>query len=335
MIVSTTLAGPGSEASIVDALRSCASLVDEHLILAPASHLEALAAAVRDAGIGPERARWRVYEWPGSYGEARNAALRFAEEEGASWAMTLDTDERVDLDRERTLAELSSPGNARFAALCVSDRDLLYQKPRFLRCGAGLEWRGGCAERLLGADGKPPEMAHILGEFWELPKNDAQERARAERGIREMQAQLLEGSDAHARRHLGECLMIVGRMYEARECFECVAQAGDDDAPLFERTWCRYRLAEMDCVDGHYGAALLRAGGALAEDPGLIQELGWVMAHASAQLGRFTAAALWCSYVLAAPVDYSRGGQRGRTWKAGARELLAAIEAAAARRTKV
>jgi tetratricopeptide (TPR) repeat protein len=309
--------------------------VDEHLVLAPSAQLEALSAAVKAAGVPTERLRWLVYEWPGSYGQARTAALRWAEEDGASWAMTLDTDERVDLQRGDLERELNDPGNARFLAFCVSDRDLLYQKPRFLRCGAGLEWRGGCAERLLGADGKPPEMAHILGEFWELPKTDAQERARAERGIREMQAQLEAGSDAHARRHLGECLMIVGRMYEARECFECVALASEDEAPLFERTWCRYRLAEMDCVDGHYGAALLRAGGALAEDPGLIQELGWVMAHASAQLGRMTAAALWCSYVLAAPIDYSRGGQRGRTWRDGARELLSAIEAAAARRGKV
>lgn len=331
MIVSTTLAGPGSEASIGDALRSCTRLVDEHLILAPASHLEALAAAVRDAGIGPERARWRVYEWPSSYGEARNAALRFAEEEGASWAMTLDTDERVDIQRELLEREARDQGNARFLAFCVSDRDLLYQKPRFLRCGAGLEWRGGCAERLLGPDGKPPEMAHILGEFWELPKDDAAERRRAERGVAEMTRELERGEDAHARRHLGECHMILGDMYRARVCFTRVALASENEAPLFERTWCRYRLAELDCVAGRYRDALLRAGGALADDPGLLQELGWVMAHANAQLKNFTAAALWCSYVLAAPVDYSRGGQRGRTWKEGARELLAAIEAAAQR----
>jgi hypothetical protein len=94
VIVSTTLAGPGAEASIGDALRSCAGLVEEHLILTPAASLEPMAAAVKAAGIFPPRLRWRCYEWPGSYGEARTAALSFAEEEGATWALTLDCDER-------------------------------------------------------------------------------------------------------------------------------------------------------------------------------------------------------------------------------------------------
>lgn len=324
MIVSTTLAGPGAEDSIVDALRSCSALVDHHLVLLSGCQIRRVCGALEEQHPG-KPVTFIEYPWPDSYGEARTYALRRAEEFGARWALTVDCDERLELDRK--VLPTDADEFRGFDALTVGDRDLLYQKPRLLRCGAGLRWEWPCAERLIGADGKPPSTARIHGSFWELPKSEGAEIRRAERGVRHMPDVLAQGENAHARRHLAECHLTLGHDGEARLHF--LAVATNDEAPLFERTWARYRLAEFHCLDGRYQEALCVAGHALAQDPGLIQELGWVMAYANAKLKDFTAAALWCSYVLNAPIDMARGGHRSRTWKPGATELLAKIEAAA------
>ncbi len=328
MLVSTTLAGPGAEASIVDALRSAAPLVDYHYVLLSGCDVAAVKAAITSSYYdGLRKVIWRDYEWPNDYGAARTEALRRAEAMGATWALTVDCDERLNI-APAALGELRDPN---FDAFTVSDRDLLYQKPRFLRCNAGLYWEGECAERLLKAPaGLPPAMARIEGEFWELPKDEAAERRRAERGVAAMPRLLAKGEDAHARRHLAECLLILGRVEEAREHFFIVAE-GPGEVPMFERTWCRNRLSELHCVDGDFREARALAATALAEDPGLIQELGWVLAHSNAMLKNYTAAALWASYALDSPIDYSRGGHRGRTWREGCQKLLASIETAANR----
>jgi tetratricopeptide (TPR) repeat protein len=323
VIVSTTLAGPGAERTIVDALRSCAAHVDHHLIALSGCDGDRV---VQLASELNQELVFRDVPWPGDYGAARTYMLRWAEERGATWALTLDCDERLELD-ERDVLALRDPALESYAAATVADRDTHYQKPRFLRCGRGLRWEWPCAERLVGSDGKAPPMFRLPGAFWELPKDAAAERRRAERGVANMPSILFKGENAHARRHLAECLLTLGRDTEARHHF--VRVAANSQAPLFERTWCDYRLAEFACVDGDYREALDIAGAALARDPGLIQELGWVMAHANAQLKDFTAAALWCSYVLNAPMDMARGGHRGSTWKKGATDLLASIERAA------
>lgn len=319
MIVSTTLAGPGAEDVISDALRSASPLVDRCLVIISGCDGEATLRKAREAAGDKVAVSHLV--WPGDYGKARNFALAEAERLGASWAMTLDIDERVSIDPKELVA-LDIPG---CDAVTVHDRDLLYQKPRFIRCGAGARWKYSMHERLVVKG----QQLRIPGHFWELPKSPEAERRRFERGLVECR-KILDTEDCpHIRRHYAECLMSAGRSDEARAQFMYVA--ADPAAPDFERTWCRYRIAEFAVMDGHYEHARDLAGQALARDPGFIQELGWVMAHCSAKLGEFPAAALWASYALQAPIDYSRGGHRSTTWREGCTRLLESIEAAARR----
>lgn len=326
MLVSTTLAGPGAEDIIVDALRSAAHLVEHHLVFLSGVQERRLYSALEAAPELADKVVFQHLRWEDDYGAARTAALRWAETFGATWVLTVDCDERMSQD-------LALPGadggvlEQGYDALCVADRDIGYQKPRWLRCGVGLRWEWPCAERLLGANGKPPEMLRVQGSFWELPKDEAAERRRAERGVYGMQRVLEQGENAHARRHLAECFLILGEPGAAARNFERVVE--NDEAPQFERTWCLMRQAELACMADNFVEAREIAAQALADDPGLIQELGWIIAHANAQLKNYTAAALWCSYVLEAPWDYSRGGHRSKTWKAGAEGLLMSIERAA------
>lgn len=321
MIVSTTLAGPGAEASIVDALRSCAGFVDQHLILVASANAELVAGALRAAGFSPLDTRWRIYEWPGNYGEARNAALAFAREEGATWAATVDVDERLELDAGHVRAALKAAGD-RLDMLAVSDRDLGYQKPRFIRCASDLYWKGEVHERL---SYRPERSGYMAGRFWELPKTPEQERRRFERGVDACARELALEDDLHTRRHYAECLLGVGRENEALEQYFLLDARSD--LPQYERSWVTYRIAERLIIAGELDSAKQRAALQLANDPGFIQEFGWLLAHIAAQQKRPHDAALWAEYALGAPVDEGRAGHRSPTWRKGCEDLLARAQA--------
>ena len=325
MIVSTTLAGPGAELTLGDALRSAAPLVDGFLILLSGCDPDATAALVHrlSAELGKSCAIAHL-AWPDDYGRARNYALEQATALGASWACTLDTDERLEIDPSE-LTALEMPD---FDVICVHDRDLLYQKPRFIRCGAGASWYGIVHERLTSRG----RQGSIPGAFWELPKSPEAEAKRWRRGLEAVPRMLAEKECPSLRRHLAECLLSAGRDTEARAEFARVLAA--PETPLHEQTWCRYRLAEFEAVAGRWDGARAIAADALAKDPGFIQELGWVMAHCAAKLSEFQTAALWADYALRAPIDYSRGGHRGATWRQGCTDLLARIQEAAERQAE-
>jgi hypothetical protein len=323
MIVSSTLAGPGAELTIGDALRSVAPLVDSFLVILSGCDPEATTRVVSEVAAESRRvAHFEHLAWPNDYGKARNFALEAAERLGAEWALTIDTDERLEVAPE-ALQELAKAPEVN--VWCVPDRDLLYQKPRFIRCGVGAKWWGICHERLTA----PGVNAHLDGHFWELPKSLEAEARRWQRGLEACPIMLAERECPHIRRHYAECLLSAGRDAEARWQFELVEQSSG--TPLWERTWCLYRLAEFQCVDGRYEDGRELAASALAQDPGFIQELGWVLAHCAAKLKEFQTAALWASYALQAPIDYSRGGHRGSTWREGCQALLARIQEAAER----
>jgi tetratricopeptide (TPR) repeat protein len=313
VIVSTTLAGPGAEASIGAALLSCANLVDEHLILVARSQLESMAAAVKAAGIPINRLRWRVYEWPGSYGEARNAALRFAEEEGATWALTIDSDERLEMPR----LDLGDAEASVHVLLCPDSR-LAYQKPRFIRCGVGARWIGPCCERLEASG-----LRGILpGQFHEAPKTPEQERRRYERGLEHMPAMIeQEPTQPQWRRHLAECLIGVGRHEEGIDNFREMLTY--PELPASAEAWCHYRIAEWEIGLGELEQAFERCARALAEHPGFVQEFGYLLAHMNILRKRYAEGVTWAEYALNAPLDMTRGGHRSPTWREGCEHILA------------
>jgi hypothetical protein len=311
VIVSTTLAGPGAEASIVDALRSCAHLVDWQIVLMSGAH-EDLVEQVSEAL--PRATRHFVwYDWPGSYGEARTHALKVAEEFGATWALTVDADERVDVPK------LDLSGIAPDVhVLHVPDSVLAYQKPRLIRCGVGARWIGPCCERL-EVSGK---RAIIPGQFHEAPKTPEQERRRFERGLEHMPAMLEQEPDQPQwRRHYAECLIGVGRMDEGINQFRALL----DYPGLLPsvQAWCHYRIAEWEIGQELYGLAFDRCALALARAPGFIQEFGYLLAHLSIKQKHYAEGVMWAEYALNAPLDMTRGGHRSPTWRDGCEGILA------------
>jgi hypothetical protein len=316
VIVSTTLAGPGAEASIVDALRSCAHLVECHYVLLSGCDVAAVKAAVTPATADGLRAViWREYDWPGSYGEARTHALRVAEEFGATWALTVDCDERLLVENLPPAQHMDNPA---YKAFTVPDRDLLYQKPRLVRCGAGVRWVGACSERL---DLQEGEIAMMDGAFWELPKTPEQERARLERGVANMPRMIEQDDHPQWYRHMAECLIGLGRVDEGMMWHERLLEHPKANPHCV--AWAHYRLAEQEICGERYEAAERRAALALARAPGFIQEFGWLLAHISVKRKRYAEGVTWAEYALNAPLDMTRGGHRSPTWRDGCQSILA------------
>jgi hypothetical protein len=295
--IATILAGPGAEAVIGDALRSVRHHVDAALILLSGCDPDATRAVVGDSGVFPYV---EDYEWPGDYGQARNHALARANALGFDWALTLDIDERLELRGEIPLSNACN-------AFGIMANPPTYSKPRFIRLGVGAKWVGKYCEQLEVEGGIA--LLPDAGSFSELPKTPEQERARIDRGIAWCESMEADGTiTPHWQNHLGECLAALGRWEPARDRWrQVLANAA---SPLHERTWASLRLAEQELVRGELAAARNRAAAALGEDPGLIQELGTVMAVASSQLGDNQSALLWAEIVRVSPLDESRGGHR-------------------------
>lgn len=312
MIVSTTLAGPGAETSIVDAIRSCAHLVEHHLIALSGCAGGAVMEALDGAGL-LTRCVFRTYEWPGSYGEARSEMLRWAQSFGATWALTVDCDERMDVTK-LDLSDIAPDVHV----LHVPDSVLAYQKPRLIRCGVGARWIGPCCERL-EVSGK---RAIVPGQFHEAPKTPEQERRRFERGLEHMPAMIEQEPDQPQwRRHYAECLIGVGRMDEGIEQFrQLLTYPGL--LPTVE-AWCHYRIAEWEIGQEQFDAAFRRCASALARAPGFIQEFGYLLAHLSIKQKRYAEGVTWAEYALNAPLDMTRGGHRSPTWREGCEGILA------------
>ena len=96
VLVSTTLTG--SNADIIGpALRSVVPYVDLCLVIDTGATDDTMGVAADVAG---EKFRAATFTWCNDFAAARNFALQHAAALGATWAVTVDTDERIITDRE-------------------------------------------------------------------------------------------------------------------------------------------------------------------------------------------------------------------------------------------
>jgi glycosyltransferase involved in cell wall biosynthesis len=136
MIVSTTLAG-NNEDIIGEALLSVRDHVDACIVIDTGGTDATMDMARLALG---DQLIVRHFRWCNDFGAARNFALQAAGEVGATWAMTVDTDERLVVAPGFNLREFlrSTTVNTVFAR--TTDRR--YSKERAIRLGAGVHWIG-------------------------------------------------------------------------------------------------------------------------------------------------------------------------------------------------
>ena len=232
-IVSTTLTGSNREI-IADALRSVVDWVDWCLVIDTGisdDTLEIARAVVGDKLVVHQ------FPWRDDFAAARNFALDAAAEAGASWAVMLDTDERIDLNGGDIRATL---GGTDGSTLYVKHVDGTYSKERFFRLPARGHYAGPTHEAFI-RDGDRVEILDGV-RFHELTKTTERHRAKVERDIAILTRHTAEHpQDARWFYYLGNSLAGLNRHEEAIAAFRTCANLSDWDE---EGAWAMYRAAE-------------------------------------------------------------------------------------------
>lgn len=316
-ILATVLLGPGSESVVGEAIASVANHVDGYLLIESGGGGAALRAAY-EAVTKP--ATTLHYDWVGDYGAARQFALNMARATGADYAMTLDPDERLDLHESFRSHIEAYP---QVEVWIVPDAETGYFKERVIRTDAPVFWHGRVCEFLAGRE---VAGSKLPGTFRELPKSKEAEDRRMARGIVECQRMIDEGDDCYRwRRHLGTCLMGMGRQAEALEQYEkALPLASHAD----ETAWMRYLVCEQYVLTNRMDEARALAATGLAEHAGFMPEFGWILAYTDMKADRMQNASRWAQLVLNTPPDKTRIGFRGQNCKRGARQILTVLHSA-------
>ena len=283
MLVSVTLTG--NNANILgDALRSVVDGVDKVLVVDTGVTDGSLDVARAVAG---DKLVVRAFPWQNDFSAARNFCLDAAAELGASWAVAVDTDERLSVDFAALRALLAT---TTADAILVDASDRSYAKERVFRIPSRVRWTGPTHEAFGGV------YDHLPGAtFSELPKSPEALRAKFERDL----AILRPYTEAHSKDprwffYLGDTLRNLGRPVEAAEAYEaCAALRGWDE----ESAWACYRAAEIWCSQQNYLRALDRCVEGLARHPG-VAELAWLAGFVAYRLGRPRHAVHWARLAI-------------------------------------
>lgn len=314
MIVSTTLIGPDTLDQLDEALESVRGVVDLVLLIPTDDAISDSDCkhAARRAGFGAHFAVER-FSWVDDFSAARNFALaastQIAAGNAPSWAITLDTDERLSLpsDLREQLAATKTD------LFLVAQADGSYAKERIFRIGKGFRWVGATHEAMPWVDGATRET--LAGAtFRELPKTPEQLKAKFERDRQILERVITESLSRDAPQperarpwfYLGESLDGLGETDKAVAAFLACATASTWDE---EAAWAHYRAAALFCRVGRYAESIATAAKGLALHAG-IAELAWIAAVSSYRLGRYAQAVHWA--LMAVPAGMYQGTSTGR-----------------------
>lgn len=325
-IVSTTIAGPGSERTIGRALASVAPLVDECIVLPNGSNrdiaaiesacLSALAASPDAHGSG----LYFPFEWADDFSAARNRALDAAGEAGADWCLWIDTDEWFEYDAARASDLRKVLETTDRGALMVYHASRSYCQPRAIRLPTSERWVGKTHECFAAYK---VAQGHLDGlTFNESPKTTAELAHKFERDRDILAAEVV--ADPHNARswfYLGESQNNLGRFAIAAEAYDqCAKLRGWNE----ESAWACYRAAECYIELEHLPSAIDTCARGLALHAG-VPELAWLAGWCNYKLGRHAQAVHWC--LMAAAGGEYEGGLRATPERIGFRHPPALWEA--------
>jgi tetratricopeptide (TPR) repeat protein len=285
-VVATTLTG-NHEGMIEDALRSVCEWVDVCLVIDTGvtdSTLER-ARAVAGAKLVVKR-----FEWQNDFAAARNFALVAAAELEASWAVTVDTDERLHLEGVDVRAELA---RATEGVLYVSDASGSYVKERFFKLPMSERWQGPTHEAFAAYKVGCRTLPGMT--FSEVAKSAEASQQKFARDVRSLTRYIEQyPDDPRWHFYLGESQRNLGQLEDAIAAYgRCAALRGWDE----ESAWACYRAAECLCRLQRFDDALERCGAGLARHAG-VAELAWLAGYICYQLGRDAQAVYWSRLAL-------------------------------------
>lgn len=313
MIVSTTLTA-SSAGVIGDALASVVDQVDRCLVIDTGARDDTLDVARRVAG---DKLAVREFKWKDDFAAARNFALDAAHELGGTWALTVDTDERLQFDPGVRLA--SALAASRAQVLLVDEDTGRYAKERIVRLPAQVRWAGPTHEVL---EGQRPGQSEVLPgvRFHELEKDPAALRRKLERDVAILKKHVKQQArNPRWHYYLGASHQDLGNYAAAIEAFQACASLG---GWAEEAAWACYRAAECCCKLERWGEAISFCAGGLALRPAT-SELAWLAGFAAYKARRYEDAIAWSHMAIA---NGMHAGQGARFERIGFRSLPALYE---------
>ena len=293
-LVSTTLTGSNRDL-IGDAIRSVVDWVDVCLVIDTGATDDTLAIA---RGLAKEKYAERTFAWVDDFAAARNFALEAAQDLGGTWAMSVDTDERIERNGEDVRAILEASSVEYFMVTHHSETHL---RERIFRLPAKSRFTGPTHEAY------PSPHSHALLErtrCLEVEKTKTQYREKFERDVRILMSHCQHNpTDPRWFYYLGDALQNLERHQDAIVAFqECADLRGWNE----ESAWACYRAAESCCALGRWSRAVDLCAAGLARHAG-IAELAWLAAHASDKSANARQAVYWARMAIAMGLFEGRG----------------------------
>jgi tetratricopeptide (TPR) repeat protein len=289
-IVSMTMTGSNRDI-IGDALRSVVDWVDCCLLIDTGISDDTIAVARAIAG---DKLEVREFPWCNDFSAARNFCLTAAAETGADWAVTVDSDERMNLNGVDIRAALAATAEP---ALLAPHGSGTYTKDRFFRLPAAGAFKGPTHEAYYRTDVVGGATVSIPGViFDELVKSPEQIQFKDERD-RAILSEYVKVNSTEPRwfYYLGDVLQRLGRHDEAIAAFRaCTALRGWSE----ESAWAMYRAGESYVTLGRFEDALECCAIGMTRHVGLA-DLHWFAAYLSLQAGRPEQAVLWARQSIA------------------------------------
>jgi tetratricopeptide (TPR) repeat protein len=291
-IVATLLSG-NSQALVAEAVASVIDWVDELCLIDTGITDET---RNRVAAVAGPKLHIERFAWCDDFAAARNAALDVARQRGATWALTVDADERMDFSGWSGPAALRAALDAHptVHAWSVAARDGTYSKERFIRLPTQLSWRGRTHETLTGS-GKFQRRQLAGCGFWEARKSPASQQHKLQRDLgillEETASQPL---NARWWYYLGQTYEGLGDYRRAIEAFEqCIYLDGWPD----ESAWACYTAARCSVALQEYREAEEYCSRGIARKP-TAAELPWLAGWCCYQRGAYAHAVAWCKWAI-------------------------------------
>ncbi len=286
-IVATILSG-NSESIIEPALQSVVDWVDEVCLIDTGITDDTVQ---RCRTIAREKLTLRSFPWCNDFAAARNEALRIALERGATWAMTLDTDERIEFPGYRSQVQLLKDleSSSEVVSWMLPAQDGSYVKERFVRIPTHLQWRGRTHEALFGATLAERKVLDG-GSFWEAAKSPEEHDRKLQRDL----VILLEETTASPR--TARNWFYLGQTYEGLQQYRQAVEAFDRcirlDDWADESSWACYMAARCLVALNEYREAEEYCALGMSRKP-TMAELPWLAGWCCFQRGAITDAITW------------------------------------------
>jgi tetratricopeptide (TPR) repeat protein len=310
-LISTTLTG-NSESKIGDALKSVLDWVDQCLVIDTGVTDRSLEIAREVAG---DKYVERKFPWVDDFAAARNFALEAAHELGGTWAMSLDTDERIQTFGQNVREILEGTS---VQCLLVMHHSETHYRERIFRLPSRHRFVGPTHESYPGYD-----SFAILSKTrcFELPKTPEEAIRKFVRDATVLADYVTKHPD-EPRWHyyLGDALQNLKQYEDAIQAYmDCAKLRGWAE----ESAWACYRSAECYTILGRYDDAIEACSAGLARHPG-IAEIPRLAAYASYCAKRMLHAVWWARLSISMGLFEGHGAEALRT---GFRNVHALYEA--------